>query len=129
MAVDWPVDPVLALGVHLLVAGLVLVAALGVAALVREPGRERMGIYESGAPAGPTRIAPVPASTFLIALCFMIFDVEAALLFAWAVAATEVGRSGLVAATIFVLLLLAALVYLWLDGALETGSMRQQTKR
>jgi NADH-quinone oxidoreductase subunit A len=61
------------------------------------------------------------APYFLIAVFFMIFDVEVALLFAWAVAATEVGRDGLIAATVFIAVLLAALAYLWMDGALETG--------
>jgi NADH-quinone oxidoreductase subunit A len=55
----------------------------------------------------------------------MIFDVEAALLFAWAGAAREVGRPGLIAATVFVALLLAALAYLWADGALDTGPKRR----
>jgi NADH-quinone oxidoreductase subunit A len=118
------IDPRSALALHIAIAALVLAAALAVAAWVREPGIERLGIYESGAPAGPARLAPVTASYFLIAVCFMIFDVEAALLFAWAGAARDVGRPGLVAATVFVVLLLAALAYLWSDGALETGPRR-----
>jgi NADH-quinone oxidoreductase subunit A len=120
------IDPRAALAIHILVAALVLAAALGLAALVREPGRDRLGVYESGAPPGPLRLAPVTASFFLIAVCFMIFDVEAALLFAWAVAARDVGRPGLVAATVFVALLLAALAYLWSDGALDTGPRRSK---
>ncbi|WP_439533413.1 NADH-quinone oxidoreductase subunit A [Polymorphobacter sp.] len=120
-------DPRLALFLHVVVATLVLAIALGLATLVREPGRERLGIYESGAPPGPARLAPVTASYSLIAICFMIFDVEAALLFAWAGAARDVGRPGLVAATVFVVLLLAALAYLWRDGALETGPDRRRS--
>jgi NADH-quinone oxidoreductase subunit A len=118
------IDPRAALAIHILVAALILAAALGLAALLREPGRERMGVYESGAPPGPARLAPVTASYVLIAVCFMIFDVEAALLFAWAGAARDVGRPGLVAATVFVVILLAALAYLWADGALDTGPRR-----
>lgn len=119
--------PPLALAIHIAVAALVVAVILGFAALVRQPGRERMGVYESGAPPGPARLAPVTASYFLIAVCFMIFDVEAALLFGWAVAARDAGVSGLVAATVFVVLLLAALIYLWSDGALNTGPRRRRT--
>jgi NADH-quinone oxidoreductase subunit A len=114
-------DPRAALAIHIAVAAVILAAALGLAALLREPSRARMGIYESGAPPGPARLAPVTASYVFIAIAFMIFDVEAALLFAWAGAAREVGQQGLIAATVFVVLLLAALAYLWADGALDTG--------
>jgi NADH-quinone oxidoreductase subunit A len=71
------------------------------------------------------RLAPLAASYVFVAVAFMIFDVEAALLFAWAGAARAVDRPGLIAATLFVLLLLAALVYLWRDGALDTGPRKR----
>ncbi|PZN96296.1 MAG: NADH-quinone oxidoreductase subunit A [Alphaproteobacteria bacterium] len=119
-------DPRAALAIHIAVAAAILAAALGLAALLREPSRRRMGVYESGAPPGPARLAPVTASYVFIAIAFMIFDVEAAVLFAWAGAAREVGRPGLVAATVFIVLLLAALAYLWADGALETGPKRRK---
>ena len=93
------IDPRAALAIHIMVAAAILAAALGLAALLREPSRVRMGVYESGAPPGPARLAPVTASYVFIAIAFMIFDVEAALLFAWAGAAREVGQQGLIAAT------------------------------
>jgi NADH-quinone oxidoreductase subunit A len=120
------IDPRAALTIHIAVAAAILAVALGLAALLREPSRARMGVYESGAPPGPARLAPVTASYVFIAIAFMIFDVEAALLFAWAGAAREVGRPGLIAATVFVGLLLAALAYLWADGALDTGPKRRK---
>ncbi|KAB7643741.1 NADH-quinone oxidoreductase subunit A [Polymorphobacter fuscus] len=123
------IDPRFALALHIGIAALVLAIALGLAAWLREPRRDGLGVYESGAPPGPARLAPVTASYVLIAVCFMIFDVEAALLFAWAGAAREVGRPGLVAATVFVVLLLAALAYLWADGALDTGPDRHKKRR
>lgn len=123
------IDARTALALHILLAAIVIALILGVAALLREPSRERMGVYESGAPPGPSRLVPVTASYALIAVCFMIFDVEAALLFAWAGAAREAGLPGLVAATVFVALLLAALAYLWADGALQTGPRRRDRAR
>jgi NADH-quinone oxidoreductase subunit A len=122
------IDPRAALGLHVGVAAVIVALVLGLAAVLREPGRDRLGVYESGAPPGPARLAPVTASYVLVAVCFMIFDVETALLFAWAGAAREVGLPGLIAATVFVMLLLAALFYLWSDGALDTGSRRRDRR-
>jgi NADH-quinone oxidoreductase subunit A len=114
-------DPRAALALHLLVVGLVVAAILAVAGLLREPGRPGFGVYESGAAPGAAMRGGAAAPYFLIAVFFMIFDVEVAILFAWAIAVEEAGRAGLIAAAIFVGALLAALAYLWLDGALETG--------
>lgn len=56
---------------------------------------------------------------YLIAMFFVIFDLESVYLFAWSVAVREAGRAGLAEALIFVIVLLAALAYLWRIGALE----------
>jgi NADH-quinone oxidoreductase subunit A len=114
-------DPRSALVLHILVVGFVVAAILLVAGLLREPGRPGFGVYESGAAPGTPATGRAAAPYFLIAVFFMIFDVEAAILFAWAIAVEEAGRTGLIAAAIFIAALLAALAYLWLDGALETG--------
>lgn len=118
-------DPRAALAVHLLLAAVAVAAILGVAGLLREPSRPGFGVYESGAPPGPALHGRGAAQFVLVAALFMIFDVEAALLFAWAVAAADLGRQGLVAATIFVAVLLAALAYVWMDGALDTAPRRE----
>ena len=102
-------DPRVALLMFLAIAGLVLALALGLAARLRETSRSGFGIYESGAPPGAPLREPLTAQFFLLAVLFMIFDVEAALLFAWASAATLAGRSGLIAAALFIVMLLAAL--------------------
>jgi NADH-quinone oxidoreductase subunit A len=65
------------------------------------------------------------AKFYLIAMFFVIFDVEALFLFAWAIAFREAGWSGYIEAVVFVAILIAALVYLWRLGALEWGD---QTK-
>ena len=114
-------DPRAALVLHLGVVAFVMVAILVVAGTLREPGRPGFGIYDSGAPPGPALLGRTATQYFLIAVIFMIFDVEVALLFSWAVAAKLLGPSGLIAATVFIVVLLAALAWLWLDGALETA--------
>ncbi len=65
------------------------------------------------------------AKFYLIAMFFVIFDVEALFLFAWAVAFREAGWSGYIEAVVFVAILIAALVYLWRLGALEWGDQTE----
>ena len=75
--------------------------------------------YESGiASEGSARVR-FSARFYLIAMFFVVFDLEAVFLFAWAVAAREAGWAGYWEATIFIGVLLVALVYLWGIGALE----------
>ena len=116
-------DPRAALGVHAAVAVAVIAFVLAFAFLLREkraPGAG-YGLYESGAPDVTPVAHRVPTTYFLIAACFVIFDLEAAILFAWAVAAPAAGWPGLISAAIFICVLLAALAYLWADGALDVG--------
>jgi NADH-quinone oxidoreductase subunit A len=79
------------------------------------------GPYESGVqPSGSARLAwPVPF--YLVAIFFIIFDVEAAFIFAWAVAWEPLGLSGLVQITVFIVILAAGLIWLWLKGGLDWG--------
>ncbi|HET7062278.1 MAG TPA: NADH-quinone oxidoreductase subunit A [Nitrosospira sp.] len=78
--------------------------------------------FESGiVPAGLARLR-LSAKFYLIAVFFVIFDVEAAFLFAWAIAFRELGWAGYVEALIFIAVLGAALAYLWRLGALDWGT-------
>ena len=56
---------------------------------------------------------------YLFALIFLVFDVEAAFLFPWAVVFREIGLIGLIEAGIFVLVLIIGLIYAWRRGVLE----------
>lgn len=123
------IDPRAALLLHVAVAAAFVAAILLVAGVMRERSRPGFGVYESGAPPGPAMTTPLAAPYFLVAVAFMIFDMEVAILFAWAIAAREAGTEGLIAATVFILVLLAALVYLWLDGALETGPRKTPPRK
>lgn len=81
----------------------------------------KLSPYESGVmPSGNARLSwPVPF--YLIAIFFIIFDVEAAFIFAWAVAWDVLGLPGLIQITVFILILAAGLVWLWLKGGLDWG--------
>jgi NADH-quinone oxidoreductase subunit A len=82
--------------------------------------------FESGiVPAGTSQIHyTVPF--YLVAIFFVIFDLEAVFLFAWAIAFRESGWAGYVEILIFIGVLVAALVYLWRIGALDWRTARQK---
>ncbi len=75
--------------------------------------------YESGIVSEGTARLRFPVKFYLVAMFFVVFDLEAVFLFAWAVAARELGWAGYVEAMIFTVVLVAALAYLWRCGALD----------
>lgn len=108
-----------------LVLGLVGVLLLLAAVLgARRPGVEKERPYESGVvPTGPARLRrPVPF--YLVAMFFLVFDVETAFLLLWGVAYDRLGWPGLLHATVFVGVLLLGLVYVWRKGGLDWGAGR-----
>lgn len=75
--------------------------------------------YESGVdPTGAARLR-LSVKYYLVAMFFVIFDLEAVFIFAWAVAVREAGWLGFVGMLMFIGVLLATLVYLWREGALD----------
>ena len=81
--------------------------------------------YESGvlpAGTGPLRF---PSDFYLIAMFFVIFDVAAVFLFAWAVSVRELGWAGLAAVLVFSLETAVALAYIWKSGAFDWGRARR----
>jgi NADH-quinone oxidoreductase subunit A len=78
--------------------------------------------YESGVVSTGSARLRLSADFYLVAMFFVIFDLEAVFLFAWAIAARESGWAGYAAVVIFVAVLAAALAYLWRAGALDWGS-------
>lgn len=80
--------------------------------------------YESGIIPTGTAEVRFSAKFYLVAMFFVIFDLEAVFIFAWAVAARELGWLGYGEVALFIGILLAALVYLARLGALDWGSPR-----
>ena len=109
-----------------LYAALVLVIAAGIIVVSsllgeRHRGPERALPYESGIkPAGPLP-RRLSVEFYQVALFFVIFDLEAVFIFAWAVNARRLGWSGYLEIVVFVGLLFAGLVYLWRIGGLDWG--------
>lgn len=82
--------------------------------------------FESGVvPTGDVHIR-FSVQFYLLAIFFVIFDMESVFLFAWSVALKEAGWSGFIEALIFISVLIAALVYLWALGALDWRTRRQR---
>ncbi|WP_148895207.1 NADH-quinone oxidoreductase subunit A [Geothermobacter ehrlichii] len=77
--------------------------------------------YESGmAPTGQARLRePVPF--YLVAIFFIVFDVEAIFIVSWAVAWDRLGWAGYLQIGFFILVLLLGLIYLWKMGGLDWG--------
>ena len=78
--------------------------------------------YESGIVSTGTARVRFDIKFYLIAMFFVIFDLEAVFIFAWAVSIRETGWPGFSEMMIFIGVLTAALVYLWRLGALEWGA-------
>lgn len=116
----WPLA-VYAIAVLLLVTGMIVVSyVLG----QRHKDRDTTQVYEAGSP--PTGSARLRFSIdfYLVAMFFVIFDVESIFIFAWAIAWRDLGWAGYVEVLIFIAVLMAALLYLWRLGALDWGTVR-----
>ena len=104
----------------LLVSG--FVATVLVVARLIAPSRSsntKGQIYETGEATVTDPWRPFPVRYYVFALLFLIFDVEAAFLYPWAVVYSELGLYGFVEMTIFVLILVVGLAYAWKKGALK----------
>lgn len=85
----------------------------------RSWGRSKNEPYESGVVSVGSARLRLSAKFYLVAMFFVIFDVEALFLYAWAVCVREAGWTGLIEVSIFVAVLLVGLVYIWRLGALD----------
>ena len=91
----------------------------------RNHGRAKEEPFESGAVSVGSAQLRMPAKFYLVAMFVVIFDVEAAFLYAWAVSVRQNGWTGFAIATIFIVVLLAALFYVWRVGGLDWAPDRK----
>jgi NADH-quinone oxidoreductase subunit A len=107
--------------VMLLLAGAFAAIALTASALLgpRRPNPSKGEPYESGIlPFGDAR-RRIPIQFYVIAVLFILFDVEVILMYPWAVSARKLGGFGLVEMAIFVVILLIGFIYAWKNGAFK----------
>ena len=113
-------------------AVIVLVAAtLGISYVLgmRHTARAAEQPFESGIVSVGSARVRFSAKFYLIAMFFVIFDLEAVYVFAWAIAFRDVGWPGYIEILIFIGILVAALVYLWRIGALDWAARPQRRLR
>ena len=119
-----PWDPgLLALVVYVLLVSGLMTLLLALCAWLggNQRGREKSRPYESGII--PTGIAHLrsPVPFYLVAVFFLVFDVEVVFILSWAVAFDHLGWAGWAQMTFFIGLLLFGLFYVWRKGGLEWG--------
>jgi NADH-quinone oxidoreductase subunit A len=120
----WP------LAVYIAAVILLACAMIGLSYVLgeRHTGRVTGEPYESGImPTGAAWIR-FDVKYYLVAMFFVIFDLESIFIFAWAVAVKEAGWGGYLAIAIFIGILMAALFYLWRMGALDWGTLKHERR-
>ena len=109
------------LGIALALSTAFVVLPMGVARLTgaHKPDAEKNSEYECGFPAFEDPRSQFDVRFYLVAILFIVFDLEAAFLFPWAVSLKETGWAGWLAMMAFLAELGLGLAYAWKKGALE----------
>lgn len=118
---DWPLAAYFLIVILLVASMLVFSWFLG----QRQRQRATAEPYESGITPTTSARLRFDVKFYIVAMLFVIFDVEAAFIYAWSVAVRELGWPGFIEASFFILVLLAALAYLWRMGALDWGRQKK----
>ncbi len=96
-----------------------LLLALGYVFAPRRPDPEKSSSYECGFEAFEDTRMKFDVRYYLVAILFIVFDLEIAFLFPWAVALDRIGVAGVLAMGVFLLVLVVGFIYEWKKGALE----------
>ncbi len=105
----------LAIGVVPLALGWLISLRLG----THNPDSEKLSPYECGFEAFEDARMKFDVRYYLVAILFILFDLEIAFLFPWAVVLKEIGLFGFIAMMIFLAILVVGFIYEWKKGALE----------
>ena len=118
--VTWP------LAVYFAAAVALVALMVGLSYILGQRHRDRATgePYESGIVPTGSAWMQFDVKYYLVAMFFVIFDLEALFIFAWAVSLRETGWAGFIEALIFIVMLVAALTYVWSMGALDWGPSR-----
>lgn len=113
---DW-----LYIGIFIVIALFMPAAAIAIATIIapKKPNKIKSQVYECGIETVGDTWVQFKAQYYIFALVFLVFDVEVAFMFPWAVAFKQVPLFGVVEGLLFILILAAGLIYAWRKGALE----------
>ena len=117
--------------IHLLIASALAGALTAASVLVgwRRPNRAKQQAYECGMePTGDAR-EPFSVKFYLVAMVFILFDVEAIFLYPWAYIYRQLRWFGFVEMIVYIGILLAGYLYLWKKGALDWNRMAARGNR
>jgi NADH-quinone oxidoreductase subunit A len=88
----------------------------------KNPTPEKLAPYECGMPAVGDARERMSVKFYLVAMIFLLFDIEVAFLYPWAMALRDLGWTGFAQVVLFMVLLLTGYVYVWRKGALDWGN-------
>ena len=117
--------------VYFIAVVILALAMIGLSYLLGQRHKERATgePYESGITSTGTAQVRFDVRYYLVAMFFVVFDLEAIFIFAWAVAVRELGWYGYFEILLFIGVLIAALVYLWRQGALDWSSWSRKMRK
>lgn len=109
------------LGIAFALSSAFVFLPMGVARLTgaHKPSADKLSEYECGFPAFEDPRSQFDVRFYLVAILFIIFDLEAAFLFPWAVSLKETGWAGWLTMMVFLFELVIGLIYAWKKGALD----------
>ncbi|MBK5264305.1 MAG: NADH-quinone oxidoreductase subunit A [Alphaproteobacteria bacterium] len=109
------------LGVALALSSLFVFLPMAVSRLTgaHKPNPDKLAEYECGFPAFEDSRSQFDVRFYLVAILFIVFDLEAAFLFPWAVSLKEIGWAGWTTMMVFIFELVLGLIYAWKKGALD----------
>ena len=96
-----------------------IMVAIGAVLGPNRPDSEKLSPYECGFEAFEDARMKFDVRYYLVAILFILFDLEIAFLFPWAATLNEIGFAGFLAMMVFLAILTVGFVYEWMKGALE----------
>ena len=115
----FPVLLFLAIGAAVGIGALVTTGALTRLTGVNNPDSEKLSPYECGFEAFEDARMKFDVRYYLVAILFILFDLEIAFLFPWAIVLQDIGWFGFIAMLVFLAILVVGFIYEWKKGALE----------
>jgi NADH-quinone oxidoreductase subunit A len=115
----FPILLFIAVGIAIGIVPMALGWGLSTALGVNRPDSEKLSPYECGFEAFEDARMKFDVRYYLVAILFILFDLEIAFLFPWAITLTEIGMFGFVSMMVFLAILVVGFIYEWKKGALE----------
>jgi len=95
----------------------------------RNPTPEKLAPYECGMPAVGDARERQSVKFYLVAMIFLLFDIEVAFLYPWAMALRTLGWTGFIQIATFFLILSVGYIYVWRKGVLDWGPVARPARR